>query len=319
MPAIDLEPVLTDTYAEAARFRPSPGLYVYGESQEARSGHIGSWRSHAHSLDFRRIGKYDASAIEVNGNPISLRSERQLTSVWLTGMSRGSTLYLDITGLPHHVWAPLLRAALFASALVTVVYVEPDQYTRSSTPVEGAIYDLSSKIEGVAPIPGFAFLSAPGNSESLFVPLLGFEGTRLAHVIEHVQPSNDRIIPLIGCPGFKPEFVYEAYYGNRRSLSDTKAWHQARLITANCPFSCYYALSAIADEHPKATLMIAPIGTKPHALGAILFYLAANRRVEIVYDHPTRKSGRTSGSDRLLAYHVSALTGLLQAREASTT
>jgi hypothetical protein len=54
-------------------------------------------------------------------------------------------------------------------------------------------------------------------------------------------------------------------------------------------------------------LQIAPIGTKPHALGAVLFCLSRPRSVELVYDHPIRKLGRTTGASRLLVYDVSSL------------
>jgi len=46
-------------------------------------------------------------------------------------------------------------------------------------------------------------------------------------------------------------------------------------------------------------------GTKPHALGAILFAIAHSDDVEIVYDNVKRKVGRTTGVARCLVYGVS--------------
>jgi hypothetical protein len=54
-------------------------------------------------------------------------------------------------------------------------------------------------------------------------------------------------------------------------------------------------------------LRIAPIGTKPHAIGSILFAINNPDIVELVYDHPVRKKQRTEGTARLHAYHVSVL------------
>ena len=54
-------------------------------------------------------------------------------------------------------------------------------------------------------------------------------------------------------------------------------------------------------------MKIAMVGTKPHALGAVLFALTNPARAELIYDHPIRKPGRTGGSDRLLVYHVGAI------------
>ena len=56
----------------------------------------------------------------------------------------------------------------------------------------------------------------------------------------------------------------------------------------------------------EAGLMkIAPIGTKPHALGAFLFPLKTSRRVEFVYDFPIRKRNRTIGTGKVFVYRIS--------------
>src|SRR5687768_15144411 len=78
MPEIENQPVLTETYPEAASFRPFPGsVYIFGQSPEERSGHVNSWKAMASGVQLRCITKYDAAAFEVgnSGDPISLRSE----------------------------------------------------------------------------------------------------------------------------------------------------------------------------------------------------------------------------------------------------
>jgi hypothetical protein len=315
MPGVDHRVIPTDTYEEAAHFVPAANsVYLYGQSAEERSSHVLDWRDRARDVDFVRITEADEMSIQVQGSAdrVALRSDIQLER--LCGSNAKATrIYIDITGLPHHVWAPIVRSAIAIRKHTAVVYVEPGSYTKSAVPVEGEIYDLSSKIVGISPIPGFSFLSEKGQG-NVFVPLLGFEGTRLAYLIEQVQPSNDRIVPILGCPGFKPEFFYESYFGNKRPLQQTEAWRQIRYVAANCPFSCFYELRQIALEHPLSTLMIAPIGTKPHALGAVMFHLTSDNPVELVYDHPIRKPGRTTGKDRLLVYYVSTLVPSVKAR-----
>ena len=139
------------------------------------------------------------------------------------------------------------------------------------------------------------------------MPLLGFEGARFRHVIEQVQPSHERIVPVVGIPGFKPWYVFETYMGNRAALEETSAWHHIEFVPANCPFSCFYLLQELARRHPNCTLKVAMIGTKPHALGAVMFALTSPSRIELIYDNPIRKEGRTDGLDRLLVYHVGAI------------
>jgi hypothetical protein len=187
------------------------------------------------------------------------------------------------------------------------VYVEPQEYRYDPAPTEGQIFDLSERIRGIAPLPGFASLAEHNGAESLFVPLLGFEGRRLAHLLEEVQPPHHKTIPVIGVPGFRPEYPFHTYQGNMRSLVETDAWHLVEYVTANCPFGIFYLLEKLASDYPKNVLRVAPIGTKPHALGAVLFRIVSKHPVDLVYDHPIRKVNRTRGSDRLHVYHVSAL------------
>jgi hypothetical protein len=125
--------------------------------------------------------------------------------------------------------------------------------------------------------------------------------------VEQVQPPGRKIVPVIGVPGFRPEYPFHTYHGNTLPLRQTVSWKNVRYAIANCPFSLLYVLQDIAAEHPLDLVKIAPIGTKPHALGAVLFALTSPRRVELVYDHPVRKATRTIGRSRILVYHVSAL------------
>lgn len=303
------QPLLT-TITTIENFVPDRGsAYVFGTSVEERSAHSGAWESRAVDVQFVRIVAQDRAqfGVELDGRTqqLYLRSREQLSGLWRV-ISR-DLLYLDITGLAHHVWAPLLRSALAANRRVVGVYVEPADYRPSSTPTEGEIFDLSERIEGVAPIPGFASLVESTDRESCFVPLLGFEGTRFAYLLESVQPQGNKIVPIVGVPGFRPEYPFYTYHGNKSALLESRAWQNVRFARANCPFSLFYTLQAIAAEFPRDTLKIAPIGTKPHALGAVLYALASSRPVELVYDHPIRKATRTAGTSRLLLYELSVL------------
>lgn len=302
-------PILTEVFENIRTFMPEDhSAYIYAWSMEERSHHTRPFKGR--QITLIPISSQDASVIEIknlsSGKDISvqLRSERQLRGIWTDAGHQ--TVYIDITGLSHHVWAPLLRSAIAANRRVRVVYVEPGEYTLSATPTEGAIFDLSERISGVRPIPGFACL-ADEDDDFCFVPLLGFEGPRFAYLLEQVQPRGGKIFPIVGVPGFRPEYPYFTYQGNRLPLLDSLSWRNVRYAAANCPFSLYYTLEDIAEENPFDSLKIAPIGTKPHALGAVLFSLTRPRSVELVYDHPIRKASRTSGTARLLVYYVSGL------------
>jgi hypothetical protein len=302
-------PLLTDIYSAAELFQPEAGsAYIYGNSAEDRSNRSKEWEQKAQDVGFVQIIEQDASTFTVKLDDkrkvFSLRSGQQLTQFWRE-LNR-TTVYLDITGLVHAVWAPLLKAALAMRLQLMAVYVEPIEYRFSAAPTEGEIFDLSDKIAGIAPIPGFASLVDVSEENVCFVPLLGFEGTRFAYIIEQVQPPGGKTVPVVGAPGFRPEYPFYTYHGNRSTLVSSRAWRNVRFAVANDPFSVFYVLQEIAESYPRDLLKIAPIGTKPHALGAVLYALVSRRNVELVYDHPIRKKDRTEGASRLLVYHISA-------------
>jgi hypothetical protein len=183
------------------------------------------------------------------------------------------------------------------------VYVEPKRYTLSDTPTEGDLYNLSEKIRGIKPLPGFAVLRREVD-DACFVPLLGFEGTRFAHVLEQVQPSAEQTFPIVGVPGFRAEYPFIAIRGNQVQLEQDRYWLSIRLAAANCPFDVFHVLRDIYEACVGDFLKISPIGTKPHGLGAILFALSAPQHVELIYDNPVRTSQRTTGEARLCLYDV---------------
>ena len=308
--AVRDRPILTDIYPEVNEFLPEKdSVYVLGTSVEQRSTYSSEWEAKAvtNGIEFVRIIKQDPTNIEavINGavKRIALRSSEQLKSIWTN--IRAKIVYLDITGLSHHVWAPLLKSALANTPQLKAVYIEPLDYRIRANPIEGEIYDLSEKISGIGPIPGFASLTNVNDNNVCLVPLVGFEGTRLAYIIEQVQPPGGKILPVVGVPGFLPHYPFQTFHGNQLPFLQSQAWRNVEFAIANCPFSLFYVLDDIAAKNPRDLLKIAPIGTKPHALGAVLYNIARPRQVELVYDHPIRKASRTTGTARLLVYHIS--------------
>ena len=317
MPSPIDKPLLTRLFNGWDSFELEPGsTYIHGTSVEERSIHPAAWEESANDVTFVRFSSlentpsrdFSRCTVEMDGvaRTLHLRGGDQLRAFFLTIKSK--IVYLDITGLPHHVWAPLLRAVVATPKQVSAVYVEPRSYTFSPTPTEAEIFDLSEAIHGIFPLPGFGVLSEPEDEELvLFMPFLGFEGHRLAYVLEQVQPPGRNIFPIIGVPGFMPEFPFHTYLGNRNILAHSNLHTQIRHIMANSAFDAFYLLQEIATDHPQHILKIAPIGTKPHALGAVLFTLWTERSVEIVYDHPIRKPNRTIGSANILVYKIDHL------------
>ena len=130
------------------------------------------------------------------------------------------------------------------------------------------------------------------------------------HMLEDVQPQREDICPIVGVPGFRPEYPFYSYHGNREPLEQTKAWKNVRFAAANCPFSVYHVIGAIAKDGRGRRLKIGLIGTKPHALGGILYYIDHPNDTELLYDFPVRSPDRTTGTSRVCLYDLSLLPRL---------
>ena len=126
-------PILTDIYSTVDEFIPEKdSVYVSGTSVEERSIHSTHWEeaATARGVEFVRINSQEISTIEleIRGDSIkiALRSSAQLRSFW--DRFSNKAVYLDITGLSHHVWAPLVKAALHQISEFRAVYIEPQDY-----------------------------------------------------------------------------------------------------------------------------------------------------------------------------------------------
>lgn len=210
--------------------------------------------------------------------------------------------YLDISGLAHHVWAPLLRAGLSCLEELWVVYAEPERYRAHSSPASASLFDLSTSFGGVAPLPGFANLRGPRDpARAVFVALLGFEGTRARQVAMTLDPTP-KVCPIVGLPGFRLEYPFVTVTCNQEFLDDHRAHGNVRFARASCPFEAYRVLEEIRADNPDAYMYIAPVGTKPHSLGAMWFAIENPVATEIMYDHPQRRPKRTWGVGVVHAY-----------------
>lgn len=296
-------PYLVQSFASPASVQlDDEAAVIRGIGPEPR--HTPRYGSVARYVDVA-IQQYDTfSYIDSNAGTVVVPLRNKSAIGKFVGSIQGD-LYIDMTALSHHIWAPILRVALAQRRTTRVLYIEPQDYLRTPSGVEGEIFDLSERINGVEAIPGFVSLRDEFEDQPCFVPMLGFEGKRTAHVLEQVQPLGDKIYPIVGLPGFRLEFPFYTFESNMRVLQDTHAWKNVRYAAAYNPFSAYETLCQIQAANPRSLLKIAPIGTKPHALGAFLYALHSGRNVEFVYDFPIRKSNRTIGVGKVFIYRIS--------------
>lgn len=285
----------------------SDSLYLYAHAPEDRSVYCAQALAENNpDTTFVQVSVDDQDQMKVKGrdNPISLSSTRGI-SMFLSTFNTPN-IYIEVTGMSCRLAAPLMRCAIEKGMEVHVVYSEPKRYLLDEFKKEGLNQDLSEACGGLIPLPSFAHI-VPFRTEPIFVILLGFEGGRFWYVINQKSLSYDKIKPIVGVPGYCIDYPYETYWGNRHPLQQTKAWERVEFAEANSIVDSYMTLKRISYEKRNPNMVVAPIGTKPHAIGAILYAIKNSERVELLYDNPKRSLHRTEGVGKILVCNVTKL------------
>lgn len=113
------------------------------------------------------------------------------------------------------------------------------------------------------------------------------------------------VIPVVGAPGFQINYPAITVACNQLFLRGFDCNTDIRLAKASCPFEAYDTLASIRKDFPNHYLYIAPIGTRPHALGALQYAIEHEDHCEILFDHPVRQLNRTSGQGLIHVYDFS--------------
>ena len=211
---------------------------------------------------------------------------------------KGSNVVIDISGLGHDFWAGCLEALTAHVSTLTYVYTEPQEYQRRPDREKVGpfdLFDLSPRTMGPRPLSGFVNLGGPGRRQGLFVPLLGFEGQRAMNVLNEIDPGPARTVPVIGVPGYQIEFPAYTAYCNQDLFETTDSHRNWRSAPASDPFAVKSILRQIRRDYPDDYLYIAPIGTRPHALGAMLYVREEPELCEILFDRPVSRKGSRMG------------------------
>lgn len=215
-------------------------------------------------------------------------------------------VYIEVTGMSCRVATPLMNYAITTGKTVYIVYTEPAEYKLNEFRRVGLNKDLSERVDGVSPLPGLISL-IPDDTPKLFVALLGFEGGRFSSLVQDYNPVKEKITPVVGVPGYRMDYPYVSYWGNHFQMSKTDCWKNVKFAGANSIVDAYMLLKQIAFDNRNQEMVVAPIGTKPHAIGAILYALKHPDKVELLYDNPKRSVHRTHGIGKVLACNVTKL------------
>lgn len=185
------------------------------------------------------------------------------------------------------------------------IYVEPREYRRD---IKGRLcdqrnFDLSDNRRFVG-IPGFLHnLSETEAGQAVF--FLGFEGSRLGQALEQQEVLRGwRKHAVFGVPAFSPGWEIDAMANNVQYLAQGDEVNYAAAASAD---AAYRLLSILREQDKEERpILVAPLGTKPHAIGSALFLIENESmdRALLLYDHPTRSSGRSTEVRRWHFYDV---------------
>ncbi len=285
----------------------STALYLYTQDPEDRSRHCASNLSMNNSdtiFEKISINDNDQMLFSSNNSIIPLNSNDAIGGFF--SLFTFQVLYLEVTGMCCRLIAPLMKYAIQKGIKTRIVYSEPKEYLLTEFQKEGINRDLSESVAGVSPLPGFIRL-IPFKEEPIFVTLLGFEGGRFSYLVANKQPSYDKILPVVGVPGYRIHYPFESFWGNRNALKTTKAYERIVYAEANSIVDAYLILKKISYDKRNPNMIVAPIGTKPHAVGAILYAIKNPDKVELLYDNPKRSLHRTKGVGRILVCDITRL------------
>lgn len=309
MKTINKDYLYTEEWADMSSLvLPDSSLYLYATDPETRSNYcVSKLLANNSAINFIELEIDDEDSMNVKGdhNKLPLNSRTQIGDFLRTYSP--DIIYLDVTGMSCRLAAPLIRCAILDGFDVRVVYAEPLEYKLPEFQNEGINKDLSGCVKGVKSLPGFTKVFRMCKEDPLFVVLLGFEGGRFTYLVANQQPAAENIRPVIGVPGYRMEYPFVSYWGNRVTLKTTRSWEHVEYAEANSIVDAFFVLDKIWNENHKPYMLIAPIGTKPHAIGSILYAIKNDSRVELIYDNPIQSRNRVDGVGRILVCNVTKL------------
>lgn len=179
---------------------------------------------------------------------------------------------------------------------VSMLYLEPMSYNaprRTKEVLARRDFELSDSFLEFQGIPGWT-MPLDETEEQLVVLLLGYEGGRLDRAVEDlpIRPSQCHLV--FGVPAFQAGWEMDSFSNNVPIICEQRLGHGISFCGAANPQAVYDTLVTLHAGQPKESLFfVAPLGTKPHAIGAALF-ACEYPSIGVLFDHPSRREKRTS-------------------------
>jgi hypothetical protein len=231
----------------------------------------------------------DQIALVLDGLPSSQDALKELL------LSTVGPVLIEATTLGFVEVFLALRAAKDAGRdTIWILYTEPVAYRvhRRSHVLHRRDFALTTEVRDFAAVPG-ATLLLDFRETTRGVFFLGYEGERLQQLFEqtNLRPSDCSVV--MGVPAFNAGWEMDTFANNVRSIKELRV-PELLYAAAQSPLSAYTTLErSYAAKADSERLLVGPIGTKPHGIGAATF-ACDHDDVGLVYDNPVKSQGRTT-------------------------
>ena len=216
-------------------------------------------------------------------------NEAELISQFLDSIPdlTSKRLLFDITGfISHYVLVLLEILARKGVQQCDMIYGEPVRYLHS----ERTKFSDEAVME-VRQIAGFEGMHTIDTNDDLLILAVGYDYRLVAEVASFKEHA--RKVQLFGLPSLRPDMYQEGLLMASKVAEavgpDASHPPHFQYAPAHDPFVTASVISAIAREHlaqhPRSNIYLAPLSTKPQALGFAVYYLRECKRTatSIVY------------------------------------
>lgn len=288
-------------------------ILFHGEMIDDRGRTIISHFNSRHTMNKQIQYFEDQFNISINQDNVHIMSFNDFIARQISS-DKSDSIWIEATTLGFAEILLLLDAlaANKISKKIYITYAEPKEYKgKIASSFVHDDFDLTRQFASFRPIPGYTLLSAPSSQEKKaeLISFLGFERSRLGQILNADDGASYKSLhPIIPLPAFKLGW-------ENRSVKTHLEFFQLdmcqslKYVSANNPYQALKALEKIVYSRGDEKFIIAPIGTKPNAIGCAIFLVNTknneSNRTGVLYDFPTKKPERSQGVGKINIYTLS--------------
>ena len=247
-------------------------------------------------------------SLSINDKEYSVRKELYINKICAICGTKLSVI-IDATTLNIVDILYILKALIKNEQTIEIqiLYIEPKEYNfKNSSISQFDDFTLSSAYKEFPPVPGFTLMTVGKKLEDMdLIAFLGFERARLGHIFNSDDGATySKFTPIVPLPGFKPGWENRTLGNHIDFFTPKYKLGSIKYVSANNPYQSYQLLEEISKT--RKNFRIAPIGTKPNAIGCAIFLINNLKRngvyAGLLFDFPEKVKERSKGIGKINIY-----------------